>query len=298
MNTGRPLRGCSSGRCTPRPTSRPTPQGVEQGLLASPSRAGYAKLIRDVLAWHAAGPRRLRKMRLVEEKWNGRPLPDGALRPSTSTPINGAYVLLGLLYGRDSERRWRSPRARARTPTATPPVPPHPGVMLASKDPGDMEGGIPSSRTQSSSSAVLVQRNRGVHPGPGGEDHRRRRGTVGPEEVVVPVQSPKARRWSSGTPACRSPVLSLTGAWSWKAAGGARRRRTRDPEGEARRRGGGRGGPRVRGTGVALVAPWARTAGARTSTGRAKAGRSTPDPRADHDNDYWHVTGLANGPTP
>lgn len=75
---------------------------VEQGLLAIPQESGYARLIRDVLSWHAQNPTDWRKTwRLVEEKWNRHdPCPDGAFVPfNIDARINGAYVVLGLLYG-------------------------------------------------------------------------------------------------------------------------------------------------------------------------------------------------------
>jgi len=75
---------------------------VEQGLQAIPAGSGYASLIRDVLAWHAADPVDWRKAwHRIEEKWNRHdPCPDGALAPfNIDARINGAYVVLGLLYG-------------------------------------------------------------------------------------------------------------------------------------------------------------------------------------------------------
>jgi hypothetical protein len=75
---------------------------VEQGLLAIPAESGYARLVRDVLAWHAQDPADWRKnWRRIEEKWNrGDPCPDGALAPfNIDARVNGAYVVIGLLYG-------------------------------------------------------------------------------------------------------------------------------------------------------------------------------------------------------
>ena len=75
---------------------------VEQGLLSIPAESGYARVVRDVLSWHAQNPTDWRKTwHLIEEKWNRHDLcPDGALAPfNIDARINGAYVVLGLLYG-------------------------------------------------------------------------------------------------------------------------------------------------------------------------------------------------------
>ncbi len=75
---------------------------VEQGLLAIPADSGYARLVRDVLSWHAQDPTDWRKAwHLIEEKWDRHDLcPDGALVPfNIDARLNGAYVVLGLLYG-------------------------------------------------------------------------------------------------------------------------------------------------------------------------------------------------------
>ena len=95
---------CSSAACTRPPSSRPT-----RGASSRPAsrrcrpKSGYARVIRDVLAWSRRTPGRLevRRGSCIEEKWDkDDPCPDGALQPfNIDAKLNGAYVALGLLYG-------------------------------------------------------------------------------------------------------------------------------------------------------------------------------------------------------
>lgn len=76
---------------------------VEAGLACLPSESPYAKLIADVLAWHKQNPNDWEKnWHLIEAKWDKRePCPEGALLPfNIDAKLNGAYIALGLLYGR------------------------------------------------------------------------------------------------------------------------------------------------------------------------------------------------------
>lgn len=76
---------------------------VEAGLAALPRGSQYAAIIRDVLAWHKENPGDWKRAwRLIEDKWDiDDPCPKGALDPyNIDAKINGAYVALGLLYGK------------------------------------------------------------------------------------------------------------------------------------------------------------------------------------------------------
>jgi hypothetical protein len=75
---------------------------VEEGLKCLPEKSPYAMLISDVLAWHKENPNDWKaNWRKIEQKWNKRePCPEGAMRPfNIDAKLNGAYVVLGLLYG-------------------------------------------------------------------------------------------------------------------------------------------------------------------------------------------------------
>ena len=75
---------------------------VEAGLACLPAKSPYAQIITDVLAWHKQYPSDWKKnWHLIEEKWDKRePCPEGALNPfNIDAKLNGAYVVLGLIYG-------------------------------------------------------------------------------------------------------------------------------------------------------------------------------------------------------
>jgi hypothetical protein len=76
---------------------------VEQGLRSIPAGSAYARIIRDVLDGERRNPEDWTKTwQLIEDKWDKDDLcPDGALAPfNIDAKLNGAYVALGLLYGR------------------------------------------------------------------------------------------------------------------------------------------------------------------------------------------------------
>ncbi len=89
---------------------------VERGLASIPAASGYALVIRDVLAWSAGHPDDwTATWRLLEEKWDkDDPCPDGALEPfNIDARLNGAYVALGLLYGKGDFARTLEVSTRA-----------------------------------------------------------------------------------------------------------------------------------------------------------------------------------------
>jgi len=75
---------------------------VQAGLACLPAASPYAQLIRDTITWHNRYPNDWRKVwQLIEDKWDHRePCPEGALKPfNIDAKLNGAYIVLGLLYG-------------------------------------------------------------------------------------------------------------------------------------------------------------------------------------------------------
>ncbi len=76
---------------------------VEAGLRTIPAGSPYARTIADTLRWAAEYPDDWKKVwALLEKKWNNRePCPEGALRPfNIDARLNGAYIALGLLFGK------------------------------------------------------------------------------------------------------------------------------------------------------------------------------------------------------
>lgn len=75
---------------------------VEQALLSLPAKSGYAQIIRDVLTWSKQYPDDWRRTwRQVESKWDraGSCTDEAFSHFNISARLNGAYVVIGLIYG-------------------------------------------------------------------------------------------------------------------------------------------------------------------------------------------------------
>jgi hypothetical protein len=281
---------------------------VEEGLKAIPADSGYARLVRDVLAWHAQDPADWRKAwRLVEEKWNrDDPCPDGALAPfNIDARINGAYVVLGLLYGdgdfgKTLEISTRAGQDSDCNPSSAAGIL---GVILGyERIPERWKAGIPALAdtkfefTRYSFNEIVAStlaRADKVVVAAGG--------SVGPDGVVIPVQSPEApplEQWDPGAPVAR--VDADRPEWTWKGGWTTEAPRDGAPAGKARQASGpgDEAALLFAGTGVAIVGAMTQDGGrADVYLDGAKAGEIDAwIPERTHDNDYWHVTGLANGP--
>jgi hypothetical protein len=87
---------------------------VEAGLACIPRESQYAECVRDMLAWHRANPDDWEKTwTLLEAKYHTDPAythglcsgPGGKGAFSIDAKLNGAYIVMGLLYGgRDPEK--------------------------------------------------------------------------------------------------------------------------------------------------------------------------------------------------
>jgi hypothetical protein len=80
---------------------------VENGLKAIPAESLYAQAIHDVIRWHDQYPGGesdwLKTWHLVQAKWGEVDhCPDGYKKPfNIDAKLNGAYVVMGLLYGNE-----------------------------------------------------------------------------------------------------------------------------------------------------------------------------------------------------
>ncbi len=74
---------------------------VEEGLRSIPAESGYARIVRDVLSWSREQTDWKKTWQLIKDKWDRDDLcPEGALQDfNIDARLNGAYVVLGLLYG-------------------------------------------------------------------------------------------------------------------------------------------------------------------------------------------------------
>ncbi|HEY5912088.1 MAG TPA: ADP-ribosylglycohydrolase family protein [Verrucomicrobiae bacterium] len=74
---------------------------AETALKAIPAESQYAEMVRDVVAWYRADPQDWQKAwRLCQKKYRENPGYQKASNGGIDCKINGAYVLLGLLFGK------------------------------------------------------------------------------------------------------------------------------------------------------------------------------------------------------
>jgi hypothetical protein len=74
---------------------------IENGLAAIPAQSQYAQMVRDMLAWYKADPNDWQKTwQLCQDKYRKDPEYQKASNGGIDCKINGAYVLLGFLYGK------------------------------------------------------------------------------------------------------------------------------------------------------------------------------------------------------
>jgi len=280
---------------------------VEQALLSLPAESGYAAVIRDTLAWHAQHPDDWRKVwQLLEEKWDKDDVcPDGALSPfNIDAKLNGAYVVLGLLYGKKDFARTVEIATRAGqdsdcNPSSAAGIL---GVMLGYQAiPDRFKSGIPpladtkfEYTTFSFNSIVASTLARAE------KNIKEAGGTVSASEVVIPVQAPVAARleqWDSGVPVARVELDDPR--WSWKGGWKAHEEKNEGSSWKVKEAGGAGDEASIRfeGTGVALAGTMSQRGGrADVWLDGGKAGEIEAwIPERTYDDDYWHVTGLARG---
>ena len=238
---------------------------VEQGLRSIPAESAYAKVIADVLRWSAENPDDWTKTwHLIEDKWDKDDVcPDGALDPfNIDAKLNGGYVALGLLYGKGDfaktlEVATRSGQDSDCNPSSAAGIL---GVMLGyDQHPRGLEGRDTRYRRHPLRiHAVLLQSDRGQHPGSRPESRGRSRGQghrhgnrdtgAGASSASVWSSGTSMRResaWSSPSPPGCSKAGSKTGKSSSPGAESSNSRKHEPPA------------PRRRftfdGTGVAIV---------------------------------------------
>jgi hypothetical protein len=281
---------------------------VEQGLRSIPAQSAYGKIIADTLAWSAQNPDDwTRTWHLLEGKWDKDDLcPDGALAPfNIDAKLNGAYVALGLLYGRGDFAKTLEVSTRAGqdsdcNPSSAAGIL---GVMLGyGKIPEVWKAGIPAlagtrfAFTQYSFDEIVAStmaRAQKVIVGAGGR--------VTATDAFVPGQEPQApplEQWRADVP--RKRLSYAEPAWAWKgpfvdgifkSAGGGE---TRFKEATAP---GAEAEMAFEGTGIAIVGRCTQEGGrADVFLDGQKAGEIDAwIPKGTNDNDYWHVTSLPDG---
>jgi len=278
---------------------------VEEGLKSIPAGSGYAQVIADVLAWHGEHPSDWQTTwTLLEEKWDKHDVcTDGALRPfNIDARLNGAYIVLGLLYGESDFGKTLEISTRAGqdsdcNPSSAAGVL---GVMLGYDGiPDDFRSGIPAiedekfSYTNYSFNEIVastVARAETVVEGVGGR--------VTETEIVIPLQAPVApplEQWDVDPPIAR--IAHDDPAWEWAGGwtdAGTEKSRTVRETSEA----GATASLTFEGTGVAVVGLMRQDGGRADISLDGEQSDILLDawiPERTNDNDYWHVTGLDPG---
>jgi hypothetical protein len=281
---------------------------VEAGLASLPAQSGYARIIRDVLDWSARHPDDwVKTWDLIQQKWDrDDPCSEGALRDfNIDAKLNGAYIALGLLYGkgdfsRTIEVATRSGQDSDCNPSNAAGIL---GTMIGyARIPDEWKRGIPpladrkfayTNYSLNDIVASTVARALKVVAAAGG--------SVSATEIAVPYQAPKPpalEQSDFGVPtsvvASTDPAWSRTGAWE---AVPARDDPTR-VVGHRASTAGAEATLRFSGTGVALVGKMSQDGGlADVDLDGQPAGQlDAYIVERTNDDALWHVTGLSPGP--
>jgi hypothetical protein len=281
---------------------------VERALLSIPPGSGYAQVIRDVLAWHAQNPNDWRRTwALLEAKWDkGDVCPEGALVPfNIDARLNGAYVVLGLLYGdgdmgRTMEIATRAGQDSDCNPSSAAGVL---GVILGySRIPDLYKSGIARladekfEYTKYSFNEIVastVERALKVITSAGGQ--------LTADAVGIPPQAPQApplEQWNSGVPVARLEFDAP--AWSWKGGWRVVTQKNDGSQWKAKQAAaaGDEATLTFEGTGVAVSGTMTQAGGRADVWLDGQKQDLLVDawiPERTFDNDYWHVTGLKAG---
>jgi hypothetical protein len=282
---------------------------IERALANIPPESGYAAAVRDVLAWHAESGDWKATWRKIEDKWaKDDACPSGALEPfDIDARLNGAYVVLGLLYGDGDFARTLEITVRAGQDTdsnAATAI----GVLGAARGvhaiPEAWRAGIPHIATRpfagtdlSFVKLVASSRRHAI------EAAIRAGGALEGDTLLVPEQAPSPpalEQFDMGIPTAR--IEASDGAWTWRGrwegASGAvdagkpwRGKHGRGPGLEAELR--------FTGTAVEVVGPLGPGGGRADvyldGVRQARMLDAYAPPRT-WDHDLWHAFGLADGP--
>jgi hypothetical protein len=199
---------------------------VEAGLGCIPAKSEYGLLIRDVLEWSGQHPTDWRKVwQLLEDKWDKNDAcPAGALSAfNIDAKLNGAYIAMGLLFGQGTFEKTLEVATRCGqdsdcNPSSAAGVL---GVVTGYRAiPDFYKGGIPALEnnkfdfTDYSMSDIVKSTEVRVL-----KAIEMAGGKVSGEQVVVPLQKPKApklEQWSPGVPDRHIPVKDAS--WTFQGA--------------------------------------------------------------------------------
>ncbi|MGH9159251.1 MAG: ADP-ribosylglycohydrolase family protein [Vicinamibacteraceae bacterium] len=276
---------------------------VEAGLQSIPPGSGYADVIRDLLDWSAEEPSDWEDVwEKLTDTWDRDDVcPAGALADfNIDARINGAFIVLGLIYGNGDFAKTLEVSTRAGqdsdcNPSSAAGIL---GVILGyDRIPTEFKAGIPKladtkfEYTSYSLNAIVestVARALKIVEQAGG--------SVSATEILVPAQearAPALEEWDVDPPTAL--IDSASGAWSWSRGwdvepdsdGHVTTIDTPDAEATLR----------FHGTGVAITGEYLEDGGrADVSLDGKKIGEidAWQVPRT-YDDVYWHVMGIAPG---
>jgi hypothetical protein len=281
---------------------------VEQGLASIPAQSRYARIIRDLLDWHAQNPDDWKKTwQLIEDKWDKEdPCPDGALQTfNIDASLNGSYVALGLLYGdkdfgRTVEIATRAGQDSDCNPSSAAGIL---GVMIGyEKIPDFWKSGIPPLAdtkfqfTNYSFNGICKSTlDRAI------KVIRKAGGKVEGSEITIPHQTskaPKLEQWDPGIPDRRVEIADS--AWTWKGAWTDEKARNDQSRivGKSASGAGAEVELKFAGTAVIVIGPYSQSGGrADVYLDGKKAGEiNAYIVERTNDNALWHTYGLKQGP--
>jgi hypothetical protein len=280
---------------------------VEAGLAALPPRSGYAGIIRDVLAWHAADPNDWRRTwQQIEDKWDrDDACPDGSLEPfNIDARLNGAYVALGLLYGGGDFAKTLEVATRAGqdsdcNPSSAAGIL---GTMIGYRGiPEEWKAGIPAlagkkfSYTNYSFDDIVASTMRRAELA-----IRRAGGRVSSAEVSIPGQTPAPPpllQWDMGRPLKRVPASAPEWTWTGTWNGIPDTREGTSQPGRMTSDAGAAATLTFEGTAIAIVGELSQHGGRASVTldGWTMRPIDAWIPERTHDDALWHAYGLVNG---
>jgi hypothetical protein len=273
---------------------------IQAGLACIPAESQYARLIRDVVAWHKQDPGNWTNCwKALEEKWDKDDVcPDGALAPfNIDAKFNGGYIALGLLYGNGDLGKTIEIATRAGQDSDCNPgnAAGVLGVILGyDKTPEVWKAGIPKVMdskfqfTELTLREVIQATERHAL-----ELVKRAGGKVTDTEVVIPYQSskaPKLEQWNPGIP--DKKISANEAAWTWQG-NWAENKGARSASGT-----GSEATLRFNGVAVVLVGPLNQGGGRADVYVDGRKSRYPLDAyivKDTYDNALWHAYGLKPG---
>ena len=281
---------------------------IEQGLATIPAESGYARIIRDVIKWSEQNPDDWKKTwQLIQDNWDkDDSCTGGALQPfNIDARLNGAYIALGMLYGKGDFSKTLEITARSGQDSDCNPASGAGvlGVMIGYQAiPEEWKSGIPAiadkkfQYTNYSFNTInqsTLERAFKVIKGVGGQ--------VTNKEVIVPYQPPKPAKleqWSMGVP--KKIIGTDDPGWSWKGDWADQKGKVEyrtELHGKMSRSAGAEGTLKFTGTAVVLLGPHSQSGGrADVYLDGKKAGNlDFYIVERTNDDSLWHIYGLKPG---